>query len=696
MLLPRQFHVMVVENADPGHVSKAMWMLPAYLFLINIFIVPIAFGGILLTGSAANADYFVISLPMMAGNSSIALLAFLGGLSAAAGMVMVESVAISTMLLNHLFMPFIVRLTPKSWFPLMLINLKRAGIFLVVFMGYLYYTLVGDTFMLVNMGLISFAAAMQFLPAVLGGLYWRRGNRTGAISGMLLGFITWGYTLLTPSILSMNHPMVTNGPLGFEILKPLALFGLSGMDMWSHSLFWSMLFNIGAYLTFSLILPQSDRELEQVARFIPDTEKEPFGVITETKRLSKPVTIQQITAMMGKFIGESEATAQMESYLKGCQMEQDGAVSEFELPNLKRFAERTLAGSVGAAAAGAIVDSFLSDMGSRMESVYDIFSNVRTSLDQSREALYVRLKASEIINSTQELGAISDDLLRLLIKEFRLDSGFIQLRKNSDFSLEITSYQGTNRRPVTPEHWFFESAPYFTMSMVDQRPHFVNDLDQIDGIVEIPLTKAEGFVSFAHVPIFREGEECLGVLSVYSKKIAGLFTEEFLKLLSSLTGQLAQAARLAAEMEAREVARRKMQQVQLEKAKIKRDMEIAQQIQHSLLPDSPPSIFGIDLAGRCIPADHIGGDYYDFFKRDDQSIDLLIADVSGHSVGAALMMTEVRTLLRAYSSRASTPSSILATLNRPQQAYPLPCPGAELHGTGLGRAYPRHQTFRGI
>ena len=665
MLLPRQFHVMVVENADTRHVKTAMWLFPAYLFLINLFIMPIALGGVLLTGSSAEADYFMISLPLMSGNSSIALLAFLGGLSAAAGMVMVESVAISTMLLNHLFMPIIVRITPKAWFPVLLINLKRFGIFLVVFMGYLYYLLVGDSFMLVNLGLISFSAAMQFLPALLGGLYWKRGNKSGAICGMTLGFIIWGYTLLVPSFFANPelHTFLNNGPLGIFLLKPTALFGLSGMDMWSHSLFWSMLFNIGAYLICSLMLPQSEREKEQVHRFISSFEQEATAYHAAAKRLSKPVTIPQFTALLGKFIGEVEARNAMEAYLKERRLSSAEAVEEFELPGLKRFVERTLAGSVGAAAAGAIIDSYLSDMGSRMESVYDIFSTVRTSLDQSREALFVRLKASEIMNRTLDLQTICDDLLLLLLKEFKLDAGLVQLRKNSDFPLEVISYQGTNRRPVTPDHWYFESEPYFKMAMIDQRAHLVNDIKLVEGIIETRKTRHEGFVSFAHVPIFREGEECLGVLSLYSKNIVGLFTEEFIGLLSSLTGQLAQAARLMGEMEAREVARRKMQQAQLERTRLMRDMEIAQQIQLSLLPETPPVIFGIELAGRCIPATHVGGDYYDFFKRDDQTIDLLIADVSGHSVGAALIMAEVRTLLRAQANRATSPSVVLNALN---------------------------------
>jgi sigma-B regulation protein RsbU (phosphoserine phosphatase) len=665
LLLPRQFHVMVVENADIRHVSRAMWLFPTYLFVINLFIMPIALGGILQTGSSVGADYFVISIPLMAGNKTIALLAFLGGLSAAAGMVMVESVAISTMLLNNLFMPIIVRITPKQWFPVLLINLKRVAIFMVVFLGYFYYRSVGDSFMLVNMGLISFLAAMQFLPALLGGLYWQRGNKAGAITGMALGFIVWCYTLLLPSFYgtASTEPIIRDGLWGQTLLKPTALFGLTGMDMWSHALFWSMLFNIGAYLACSLLLNQSDVEKEQVRRFIGKFETERRQVKSSVKRLSKPVTIPQFIGLMGKFIGSDEAKQAMFAYLKDRKISEEITVPEFELPAMKRFVERTLAGSVGAAAAGAIMDSYLSDMGSRMESVYDIFSTVRASLDQSREALYVRLKASEIINRTLDLQTIMDELLQLLLKEFRFDASLIKLRSNADMPFSVQSYQGNDRHPITADHWYLESEPYINMAILDQRAHFVNDITNLQEIIDLSRTSVEGFLSFAHIPIFREGEESLGVLSVYSKSIIGLFTEEFISLLTSLTGQLAQAVRLAGEMEAKDRERREKEQAQLDNARVRRDMEIAEQIQLSLLPAEPPTLFGIELAGRCYPATHVGGDYYDFFKRDDHTIDLLIADVSGHSVGAALIMAEVRTLLRAHAGRAVSPSSILATLN---------------------------------
>ncbi len=666
MLLPRQFHIMVIENSDERHITKAMWMFPIYLFLINLFVMPIALGGILSSGSSTGADFFVISVPLTTGHPGIAMLAFLGGLSAAAGMVIVESVAISTMLLNHIFMPVIVRFTPQAWFPLLLINLKRLGIFLVIFLGYFYYRIVGDSFMLVNMGLISFSAAAQFLPAMLGGLYWRRGNSIGAITGILLGSLTWFYTLLIPTFSHsgwISNHFLSAGPFGIELLKPTALFGLTGMDLWSHSLFWSMLFNISGYIICSILLHQDERERDQVRKFIGvfDFERRQQQH-TEVKRLSKPVTITQFVSLMTKFIGASDAQRAIETYRGNRELDADGNVSEFELPNLKRFTEKSLAGSVGAAAAGAIVDSFLSDMGSRMESVYDIFSTVRTSLDQSRESLFVRLKASEIINRTLDLQIIMDDLLTLLLKEFKLDVALIQLA-DQDCKCSVKSYQGSNRRPINEQHWFMESRPYCEMALNDHKAHFVNDARLASSSVDLEKTLAEGIVSSAHIPIFREGEPALGVLSVYSKSISGLFTEEFISLLASLAGQLAQAVTIVHEIDAREHERKQKDQALLNNARVMRDMEIAQQIQMSLLPTTPPELAGIEIGGHCVSAAHVGGDYYDFFQLSEHTIDILIADVSGHSVGAALIMAEVRTLLRAQVNSSHNASSILQSIN---------------------------------
>jgi sigma-B regulation protein RsbU (phosphoserine phosphatase) len=665
MLLPRQFHIMVIENSDERHIKEAMWRFPLYLFVINLFVIPIAFGGILLTGGNKGADYFVLTLPLNSGHAWLALLAFLGGFSAAAGMVMAESVAVSTMFLNHLLMPIVVRLKPRSWFPALLINLKRLGIFLVVFLGYLYHIVIGDTYMLVNMGLISFAAAAQFGPALVGGLYWHRGNKTGALTGILLGFLVWFYTLLLPSFIKSGWwqtDLLEEGPFGLYLLRPTELFGLTGFDIYTDSLFWSLFFNIGGYLLFSIVLPQNDREKEQVRKFVDVFTPPAAEGVWETKRLSKPVTIIQFVNLMAKFIGENQAHAAIAEYLGDREIDETGGVSEFELPKLKRFIEKTLAGSVGAAAAGAIVESYLSDIGSKMESVYDIFSTVRTSLDESREALYVRLKASEIMNRTLDLQIIMDDLLELLNKEFHFDLAVIRI-STAGGVLKVRSHKGDDGRSIISADRVPEIDTYIGETFLTNRPHFINDTKNITKPRSREIIELAGFASFAHIPIATEGDPPVGILSVFSRSIVGLFTEPFLQLLASLAGQLAQAVKIVAEREAKQRERQHKEEALMENARVTRELELAKQIQLSLLPDAPPEVPGVTFGCRCVPATHVGGDYYDFFRRGETLVDMVIADVSGHSVGAALIMVETRSVLRAQVTSSSRPASLMAMLN---------------------------------
>lgn len=666
MFLPRQFHVMVIENSSEEHIKKAMWLFPAYMFVINLFVLPIAFAGILTTGGTLGADYFVLTLPLNAGHQWLALVAFLGGFSAAAGMVMLESVAISTMLLNHLVMPVIVRLNPRNWFPFLLINLKRCGIFLVVLLGYVYQQILGETYMLVNMGLISFAAVAQFAPALIGGLYWHRGNKTGAISGILLGFLVWFYTLLLPSFIKSGWwrtDLLEQGPFGISLLKPTELFGLAGFDIWSHCIFWSILCNLGGYLVCSILLGQGETEREQVRKFVDVFERKAEGEIPETKRLSKPITIMEFVTLLSKFIGQQQAHSAISEYMGDREIDEKGGVSEFELPNLKRFIERTLAGSVGAAAAGAIVESYLSDIGSRMESVYDAFSTVRSSLEESREALYVRLKASEIMNRTLDLDIIMDDLLELLQKEFKFELAIIRLTTPEGI-LTVRSHKGNAGSSLVEKDWLPEIDTYIGEAFLSNKPQFVNDTRNITKPVSREIMNGEGIRSFAHIPIATHGDSPFGMLSVFSRTIVGMFTKPFLRLLESLAGQLAQAVKIEREREAKESERRGKEHALLENARVTRDMELARQIQLSLLPSKPPAIQGLVVASRCLPAAHVGGDYFDFFTRGESLLDFVIADVSGHSVGAALIMVETRSVLRAQTHTAGGASGMLSVLNR--------------------------------
>jgi Na+/proline symporter/signal transduction histidine kinase len=281
LLLPRQFQVAVVENVDENHLRKAMWLFPLYLLVINVFVLPIAFGGALrLGGRGFDADTFVLALPLATGHSWLALLTYLGGLSAASSMIIVETIALSVMMSNHLLMPLLVRVpaarpeAQRRWFAYLgriALTSRRLAVVLVLALAYGYYAGVGRQLPLVNTGLVSFAAVAQFLPAVLGGLYWKGGTRRGATLGLLAGFGVWFFTLVLPTLVGPGRlpvSVLSDGVGGLAWLRPGALFGLDGLDYLSHGLFWSWFFNVGLYVGLSLAWPPSALELRQADVFV--------------------------------------------------------------------------------------------------------------------------------------------------------------------------------------------------------------------------------------------------------------------------------------------------------------------------------------------------------------------------------------------------------------------------------------------
>src|SRR5712691_4173014 len=206
MFLPRQFQVTVIENLDEKHLNRAIWLFPLYMLAINVFVLPIAFGGLLhFPGGRVDADTFVLTLPMAEKQEWLALLVFIGGLSAATGMVIVETIALSTMVCNDLVMPVLLRLrrlrlNVRKDLTRLLLGIRRGAIVLILLLGYLYFKLAGEAYALVSIGLISFAAVAQFAPVVLGGIFWKGGTRHGAMAGLIAGFAVWFYTLLLPAL----------------------------------------------------------------------------------------------------------------------------------------------------------------------------------------------------------------------------------------------------------------------------------------------------------------------------------------------------------------------------------------------------------------------------------------------------------------------------------------------------------------
>jgi Na+/proline symporter/signal transduction histidine kinase len=431
LFLPRQFQVLVVENVDERHLDKAVWLFPLYLLLINIFVLPLAFAGLLsFKGWNIDPDTFVLTLPMLANSPGFALLAFIGGLSAATAMVIVESIALSTMVCNDLVMPILLRLpylrlTERGDLTRLLIAIRRGTIVFILFLGYLYFRFIGGSYALVTIGLLSFAAVAQFAPAIIGGMYWRGGTRSGALAGLSLGFATWVYTLLLPSFaLSgwLPDSFVTKGPWEIALLTPYALFGLVGLDPLTHSLFWSMTINIGSYIAVSLLTRQNATERIQATRFV-----EVFHQTAGNNRRSVwpgKASYRDLHALVARFIGRRRADRAFATHAQGRGLNlakistADGA--------LLHFAERLLAGAIGAASARVMVASVVKGENLGIEEVMAILDEASQVIGYSRqleqksaelEAASAKLRAAN--ERLQELDKLKDEFIATVTHELR-------------------------------------------------------------------------------------------------------------------------------------------------------------------------------------------------------------------------------------------------------------------------------------
>lgn len=354
--LPRQFQVTVVEIGDERHLRTASWLFPLYLFLITLFVLPIAIAGLAWLPAGANPDMFMLTLPMWANRPEIALLTFLGGFSAATSMVIVASIALSTMVSNHLILPVALRLPRLSLatsgdMRRLLLRSRRISICLILLLGFLYLRLNARFNPIASIGLISFAGAAQLLPCLLGGLFWRQATARGAAAGLAIGAAVWIYTLLLPSFkgeLLLSAATMADGPFGLHWLRPYALFGLEGLDPLVHSAFWSLTFNVLFFVGVSLLHDPKPLERLQSALFI-DVFQGPFG---DTSRfVSRSATTYDLNILAQRLMGVDEARELLEGSASGDARVAEPIADETLIAEL----EHKLAGSVGAASARAMI-----------------------------------------------------------------------------------------------------------------------------------------------------------------------------------------------------------------------------------------------------------------------------------------------------------------------------------------------------
>jgi PAS domain S-box-containing protein len=354
MFLPRQFHVLVVQNPRERDVNAVSWSFPLYLLLINIFVLPIAFAGLLVFPEAgAQADGFILRLPLFFDSRLISVLVFLGGFSAATAMIVVDSLALSKMITNDIILPMLLRQRRMEDIYWITLFYTRLAMLAVVALGFAWARMEHGQLLLVEMGLLSFIAVAQCGPPILLGLYWRRGNRQGAFAGISAGFFVWFYTLIIPALGKegvFGPSLLADGPFGLSLLRPTAFLGLEGLDSISHGVFWSLFFNLGLFVVVSLLTEQGADDRVQAAAFV--------GVAGEDRPApSAPAILSatEIERLVHHYVGDDDAEAIVRE-LFGAKAPADLSVPEL-LEMRIRF-ERLLAASLGAAAARMIVDHF--------------------------------------------------------------------------------------------------------------------------------------------------------------------------------------------------------------------------------------------------------------------------------------------------------------------------------------------------
>lgn len=429
IFLPRQFQVMVVENVDEQHLKRATWVFPLYLLLINLFVLPIALAGLLIFGKdQLNPDHFVLALPLIHNHPTLALLVFVGGLSAATGMVIVETIAVSTMVCNDLVMPLLLRsshFNARRDLTGLLLSIRRIAILLILLLGYLYFHLAGEAYALVSIGLISFAAVAQFAPAMLGGMYWKGGTHTGVLTGLLIGFAIWLYTLILPSLAKsgwISTHLLNYGPWGIVWLKPEQLFGLTGLDYLTHSLFWSLFGNVGAFLLVSLWGQRpSASEASQALLFVD---------VFDRTSASHPVfwqgraAVADLLHLTERFLGAEKTQTLFNEYAKRVGVNRISQIPADA--RLVQFVETQLAGAIGSASARVMVASVVEEENLELDDVMRILeeaSQLRTySKALEEKSLSLEKATSELRTANEQLKSLDklkDDFMSSVTHELR-------------------------------------------------------------------------------------------------------------------------------------------------------------------------------------------------------------------------------------------------------------------------------------
>ena len=406
--LPRQFHVAVVENADESELKRAAWLFPGYLVAINIFVIPIAIAGLVLfAGLGVDADTFVLTLPMLAQQELLTLFVFIGGLSAATGMVIVATVALATMISNDVFTPLYLRasrgLGQTGEIGATLLNVRRLAMTAILLLAFAYYRIAGEGQALASIGLVSFAGVAQFAPAILIGIFWAGATRAGALTGIVAGGVIWAYTLLLPTFANAGwfpETLLAAGPAGLEWLRPQALFGAALGEPLTHGTFWSLAVNTFLLVTVSLFSRQSVLERGQARAFV---EVMAADQTSRPRTLRGTLTVNDLEQLVGRYLGGAAAERAFAEHRadRSPVMLPDAPVDAGVL----RFAERLLASAIGSSSARLVIAMSMEREDIDMESAISLLDGATAAIQYNREMLQMTME-----NLRQGIAILDEDL----------------------------------------------------------------------------------------------------------------------------------------------------------------------------------------------------------------------------------------------------------------------------------------------
>ncbi|AZL57469.1 sodium:solute symporter [Tabrizicola piscis] len=412
--LPRMFQVMVVENDDEGHLARASWAFPLYLMLMSLFIVPIAVVGLDRLPAGSNPDMFVLTLPLSEGQGGLAMLAFLGGFSSATSMVIVESIALATMISNHVVIPLWLRLRPTAGagddLRGVVLNARRVAIAAVLALGYGYYHVSGGSTALAAIGLIAFLGVAQVLPAMLAGLFWRGANKNGAMLGLVTGFTVWAYASFLPSFgpgAALSEAVFTQGLFGLSWLRPQALFGTEGMDPMIHALFWSLTLNVIALCLGSLLTFPGPLERLQGAAFVNVFE----GAVGPQRWARGQAEPEALLTMAQRILGEDAALALFQDAAR--DQGKEGFLPD-PTPGFLDTLEARLSGFVGAATAHAMISQLV---GRATVTVEDLMAVASESAQIMEYSAQLEAREAELTRTAGALREANEKLMQLSIQK---------------------------------------------------------------------------------------------------------------------------------------------------------------------------------------------------------------------------------------------------------------------------------------